>query len=453
MSHGDRVAVLGGGVAGLAAAVRLHQAGCRVTLIETRNRLGGRATSFTDRATGQRIDNCQHVVLGCCTNLLDLYTRLGVIHQIEWHDAMYFASADGRVDTLRPSPLPAPIHLAWSLLQFRAYRSGEKLALARAMRAIASTNRQDCTGETFGQWLARHGQPDRLIRRFWDVVVISACNLPCHRVAAEPALQVFQEGFLAHRRAWRLGVPRCPLVDLYDPADLFIDDLRLGSRVQSIEGSARVTRVLLDSGEVVEADSYVLALPFESIRAVVSDALAAADPRLDQPAPMEHSPILGVHLHFEAPITELPHIVLLDRSVQWVFFKDGGRTAHAVISAADAWMALPAPEILARVRADLAAHFPDARPDGGATLLRHHIVKEKRATFAATPGAERYRPSTSGRIDNLFFAGDYCATGWPATMEGAARSGYAAAGAILGENQLIPDLTPSLAYQIAASLP
>ncbi len=453
MTKAARVAVIGGGVAGLAATVRLHEAGCHVTLIEARNRLGGRATSFTDPTTGQRIDNCQHVVLGCCTNLLDLYRRLGVAHQIEWHDRMYFASADGKIDVLKPSILPAPLHLSLSIMGFGAYSVSEKFALTTAMKAIASTDRRACTDVTFRQWLRQCGQSERLIRRFWDVVVVSACNLPCDRVAAEPALQVFQEGFLAHRDAWRLGVPHCPLVDLYDPAHQFVDDLRLSTRVQRIEGSSQVEQLTLDDGSSVEADAYVLALPFEQLPGVMSDDLLRGDARLTQSRELQHSPILGVHLHFERPVSELPHVVLLDASVQWVFFKNAGRTAHAVISAAQDWMNLSADEIVSRVRADLASQFSEAAIGGANPLLKQHVVKEKRATFAATPGAQKYRPGTTGPTSNLLLAGDYCTTGWPATMEGAARSGYAAAGSILGEDLMVADLAPSLLYGIASSIP
>lgn len=449
VSASGRVAVLGGGVAGLAAAVALHQAGRQVILIEARNRLGGRATSFTDPATGERIDNCQHVVLGCCTNLLDFYRRLGVVEKIGWHDHMYFASEGGRIDVLKPSILPAPLHLAPSLMRFHAYSSGEKWALARCMRAIASVDRRPLINITFREWLAQHAQPERLIRRFWDVVIVSACNLPCDCVAAEPALQVFQQGFLAHRDAWRLGVPRCPLVELYDSAVRFIDDLRLGTRVVRIEGESCIERAVLDDGSTIEADAYVLAMPFEHICGVVNEAMMRRDVRLAQPAALAHSPILGVHLRFDRPLSDLPHAVLLDADVQWVFFKDRGRTAHAVISAADAWMALSAEEIIARVRADLAARFPEAAELSGNALRARHVVKEKRATFAAIPGAEAHRPPTCGPIENLFLAGDYCATGWPATMEGAARSGYAAAGAILGRNLLVPDLGPAPLYRAA----
>jgi len=306
---------------------------------------------------------------------------------------------------------------------------------------------------TFAHWLDQHGQPERLIHRFWDVVVVSACNLPCNRVAAEPALQVFQDGFLAHRHAWRLGVPRCPLLELYDPAERFVNDLRLGTRVVRIEGRDRVESIRLDDGSMIQADAYVMALPFEQVPAVMNESLAKRDDRIGAARGLEHSPILGVHLHFERPVSDLPHVVLLDARVQWVFFKNGGRTAHAVISAADEWMRLSVDAIVSQVRVDLASQFPDVALDGSNALLARQVIKEKRATFAARPGAQNHRPPTRGAIDNLYLAGDYCRTGWPATMEGATRSGYAAAGAILGRNLLIDDLKPSLPYQIAASMP
>ncbi len=445
----ETVLIAGGGLAGLAAALRLREAGLRVTLLEARTRLGGRASSFEDPADGRLIDNCQHVLMGCCTNLLDFYRRLGVTDRIAWHDRYHFLTSGGRRETLAIAPLPAPLHFAPSMLTFRSYSLREKVALARGMNALIRASQKDCESQTFAQWLARHRQPRRLIDRFWNPVIVSACNLPVSRVSAAPAIQVFRQGFLANRIAPRLGLATCPLAELYAPAASHIDDLRLRARVELILGSDRVEGVRLrGSDEPLTADAYLCALPFEAMETVLDPALIERDPQLAAPARLQHSPILGVHLWFDRPLSALPHAALPDHQVQWLFFHDAGRSVHAVISAADEWMPRSHDEILARVLRDLYDVLPDAVE---ADLLDSRIVKERRATFAPTPGSAALRPGPRTAVDNLFLAGDYCETGWPATMEGAVRSGYRAAAAILGLEDralLAPDLQAQWGFRL-----
>ncbi len=436
MSSGGRAAtaiVVGGGIAGIAAALRLAEAGVAVTLLETRKKLGGRATSFTDVRTGAVIDNCQHVTMGCCVNYLDLLRRLGVGHKVRWLEESYWVEAGDRRSALRPGLLPPPGHFAGAFLGAKFLTPGEKFAVARAMASIVRTRRDEWRAVTFGQWLRMYRQPERVVRRFWEPVVISACNLPCERVAASVALHVFQEGFLATREGPRVGVASVPLIELYDPAEAAIvragGRLRLGASVERV-GPRSVT---LTGGESISAGAVICAVPPERASRLADDPTRVSDPRFDAMARATHSPILGVHMVFDRPVLGLHSAVLVERATQWVFRKDQeGRSLHAVISSAEDWMPLDEDEITRRVLDDLHACFPDS---SRAVLLSSRPVKEKRATYAATPEIERLRPTTLGPLgrDGVILAGDFVQSGWPATMEGAARTGYMAAAAALGE--------------------
>jgi zeta-carotene desaturase len=450
------VAIIGGGLAGIAAAVKLAEAGWRPLVLESRKRLGGRATSFVDPRSGLLLDNCQHVLLGCCTNLIDLYERLGVAERIEWHRSLFWTAGHGAIDEMRPGPLPAPLHLAGAFGRLSFLGADERRHVRRAMWRImrmGETGRTAWQDRTFAAFLAECGQPEAVVRRFWSAVVVSACNLAVERVSAAHALQVFRTGFLASRWSSTMGVPAVPLVDLYDPAVAIIEraggEVRLGVSAKSIAyDGRRVTGVVTDEG-VVAAAAVVSAVPFDRLEKLASGALRIADRRLQGLDRFEASPILGVHLHFADEVMAHPHLVVVDRGVQWLFNKgrdDAGlQHVHAVISAADAWMDLPEPEIVERVMEDVRDVLPAAR---GREPVAARAVKEKRATFAATPEIEPHRPRAApgyvgvkgGGVENLFLAGDWCDTGWPATMEGAVRSGYAAAAAITGRGGVVEDV-------------
>lgn len=446
------VVVVGGGIAGIAAALRLAQGGARVELLETRRKLGGRATSFTDPRTKQVLDNCQHVALGCCTNYLALCDELGVTDAIAWHDAIYWIEPGGRTSVMRPAPLPVPGHYGPSLLAAKFLTPGERLAVARAMLAALTTERARHAGGPFSDWLARAGQSPRAIERFWEPIVVSACNVTCAACDASVALHVLQEGFLAHRHSARMGLSAVPLLRLYDPAEEVIrsagGSVRLGASVVRVGAREAV----LADGERVGADRVVCALPFErALRVLALDEPAMAS-RLSGVERLGHSPIIGVHLLFDRPVLGTANAVLVGRGTQWLFRKDeGGRAVHAVISAADAWVGLDEDEIVQRVLDDVRACIPSA---SGAEPVSVRAVKEKRATFAPTPASVRCRPGAVDRADPLtgpVLAGDWTDTGWPATMEGAARSGFIAAAYALGEDPasaLKPALAPSLLVRL-----
>lgn len=428
--------VVGGGIAGMACAIRLAERGVVVTLLETRKKLGGRATSFQDVRSGRWLDNCQHVVLGCCTNYLDLLGRLGVREKIVWHREQYWIEEGGRTSVIRPGVLPAPGHFTGSFLGAAFLTLGEKLQIARACSAIMRVDRSGFEDSTLATFLRDHGQSERTIRRFWSPVVVSACNLDVDRVSAASALHVFQEGFLAAKSAADIGVPGVPLLDLYERAEAAIvrgcGRVVLGAGVRSIDEAGATTT----EGERFTADAVVCAVPVERVNRVVDEAIRAGDLRFARLDEFTHSPILGVHLTFDRPVMpSFPHAVLVDRPTQWLFRKDdAGMYVHAVISAADEWVALDEEQIGQRVLADVRACLPAMQGRDPPRLVSVRAVKEKLATFAPVPGVQRLRPKATGQ-SSIILAGDYTDTGWPATMEGATRSGYAAAAAVLGASE------------------
>lgn len=425
------VGVVGGGLAGLACALTLARAGVAVTLFEQRRRLGGRATSFVDQQSGQTIDNCQHVALGCCDRYLALLEKLGKRDRIAWHDRQWWVEAGGRTSVLEPlawhRALPGFASHAGSFLRASFLSIADKAAIATAMGQLTYVDRDAFVDVTFGEWLQQHQQPASAIERFWSPVIVSACNGEVSCVAASSAMHVFQDGLLAGARASRIGVPTVPLVELYDAAEVTLRDaggeLRLGETVEAISPTTVSTRT-----QDHEFRAVVCAVPFEKAR----KWLPASDPRVGQMARAEHSPILGVHLTFDRPVLATPHAVLVSCGTQWLFRKDdAGRVVHAVISAADAWMEMSEAQIVARVASDIAEWLPGSR---GAQVVHARAVKERFATFLPTPGFERVRPSAlpadARAGEAIVLAGDYTATDWPATMEGAVRSGERAAMAI-----------------------
>lgn len=437
--------MVGGGLAGLATACALSEAGYRVQLLERRPYVGGRASSYEHPGTGEVMDNTQHILLGCCTNLIHFYRGLGVAEQIHWSDNITFLEPGGRQSVLRPGNAPAPLHNATSFLRAAALSIGDKLAISRAMMAFLRGTPED-SGENFAHWLERHGQTQRSIRRFWNPVLVSALNEDLDRVSVHYAGMVFRESFMRSARAGWMGIPKIPLSELYGHATRFIEShggtvrLRTSAEGFAYDHSRRKWNVQASNGEI-EADAVVMALSFEAMQKVLP-----ALPQVDGPTAnllaqqldhFEHSPITGIHLWFDRPITNLKHAVLLDTTIQWLYNKsllqpetrgkDAGHYVEVVVSASKSLVRMPQQEIIDLTLRELGLFFPAVRD---AKLLKAAVVKEVRATFSVTPGIDRYRPGPATQWPNLFIAGDWIATGWPATMEGAVRSGYLAAEAL-----------------------
>jgi squalene-associated FAD-dependent desaturase len=424
----SEVIVAGGGLAGLAATTALVSVGYKVKLFEARPFLGGRATSY--QIDDETIDNCQHILLRCCVNLMDFYGRLGVADDIKFHRDIFFIEPGGRMSTLRSGLLPAPNHFAESFLRLTFLNLSEKLAVARAIRAIDRERaREDLDRITMRQWLEEQRQPVRVIERFWRQVLVSAINEELDRMAASHGFQVFRLGFLARKNSYEMGVPAVPLGDLYGHR-ISGADLQTRSLIEKfVIENGRVAHALV-GGEQIRADHYISALPFERISAVIPDL------PLDL-SEFEHSPITGIHLWFDRPVTDLPHATLLDRTIQWMFNKSEGRYVQLVVSASRSLATMPRAEVIALAVRELTEFFPTV---SAAKLEKAHVVKEIRATFSAAPGLEQKRPQSRTSIPNLFLAGDWTRSGWPATMEGAVRSGYLAAEAISGKKFLLPDI-------------
>ncbi len=452
------VAIVGGGLAGLATAASLVDRGVRITLFESRPRLGGRASSFQDPLTGEMVDNCQHVSMACCTNLADFCRKVGVADLFRRVPDLLFLSPEGKLSRLAAGGLPAPLHLSGSFLKANYLSWLERLRVGYGVACLASS-RDDRPGEPFEAWLRRHGQTDRTIERYWATVLVSALNERLDRMDVGHARKVFVDGFLRTRDGYQMEVPLAPLGELYGSRLerwLAIQEVevRLTTGVRSIEvdEDGHLTGLQLRSGETVEADFVVLAAPFDRVAGFLPDEVRERIPSLRGLDAIESSPITGVHLWFDRRVCPFEHVVTVGRLIQWVFdhsaiqgrtTEDGqGQYLQIVISASYDLLALDKHEIRDAVLADLASIWPEARE---AKLDRWWVVTEHGATFAVRPGIDALRPAQRTPVEGLFLAGDWTSTGWPATMEGAVRSGYLAAEGILedlGQPQRLirPDL-------------
>jgi zeta-carotene desaturase len=433
-----KVMVAGGGLAGLATAAALGSAGYEVELLESRAFLGGRATSYPLPASdsGEVIDNCQHILLRCCVNLLDFYRRLGVENEVRFHREFFYLEPGGRLSVLKAGGLPAPLHFTGSFLNFHALSLADKIAIGRGLLAVRKDyhKRSDLDQVTMAAWLKEKKQTQRAIDRFWGPVLVSAINEELDRMAATHGLQVFWLGFLASANSYEMGIPMVPLGELYSTGKWTgMGGVKLRTRCTveqfRVENGA-VAGVKTNQG-ALSADAYVSALPFERVVGLDLDVKG-----------FEHSPITGIHLWFDRSVTSLPHAVLLDRTIQWMFNKGEGKYIQLVVSASRSLTAMPRGEVIDLALRELVDFLPAVSE---ARLEKAHVVKEVRATFSAVPGLEAARPVSATPLSNLFLAGDWTRSGWPATMEGAVRSGYLAAEAVTEhfgkrEKFLLPDI-------------
>jgi squalene-associated FAD-dependent desaturase len=443
-SSQQTVAIVGGGLAGLAAGCALSDVGYRVQLFERRPYLGGRASSYQHPGTGEVVDNCQHVLLGCCTNLIDLYRRSGVEDKVHWFTRLNFLEPGGRNSIIDIGSLPAPLHTAPTFLTSKALNLRDKLRIAKAMLYLRGDLPDD--GVSFLDWLRKHKQTEQAINRFWAPVLVSALNEDLNKCSSRYAGLVFRESFLKSAEAGKMGIPAIPLSDLYSAAGEYIrqrgGEVNLRASVEGFKVDADGVRLCI-GGEELRTDFAVMAAAFNVIASLLPDDEASI-PLRGMTAQLESSPITGIHLWFDRQITDLEHAVLLDRTIQWMFHKSkllnrGGEGSYVelVVSASKALVEMGRQEIIDLAVRELGEFFPAARE---AKLTKATVIKEIHATYSPKPGVDAYRPKAQSAWPRVFLAGDWTDTGWPATMEGAVRSGYMAAEALTGKCFVVPDL-------------
>lgn len=440
--------VVGAGFAGLSAAVRMARGGARVLVLEARARLGGRATAFTDRETGEVVDNGQHVLLGCYTETFKFLDHIGALGnlRIQPQFAVTMVDRSGRRSRLVCPSLPAPFHLLAGVLEWDALSAADKLSALRMRAPLGLAVRQASgrsgdaiaasPGETVENWLIRNGQSARIRELLWDPLALAALNQSPDVAAAPVFARVLGEMFGSDSRTAAIALPVKPLHLMYaEPARAYIQT-KQGSVFSSASAKLRVENdavVRVDArGERWTADKVVSAVPWFRLPELFESEPAALAQILGRARDMIPSPIVTVNLWFDRPVIDEPFLGLPGRAMQWVFDKRllfGGETSHLslVSSGASPLTGLANQELISAAHHELLDALPAIR---AARLVRATVIREPRATFSLAPG-QPPRPQVATPIRRLWLAGDWIDTGLPATIESAVRSGHAAADAAL----------------------
>jgi squalene-associated FAD-dependent desaturase len=426
-----RVVVVGGGLAGIAAALDCAAAEAAVTLVEVRPRLGGAAYSF--ERDGLWLDNGQHVFLRCCEAYRALLGRLGSAEDTVLQDRMAITvlAPGHRPARMARGGLPAPVHLAGSLLRYPHLGLSERLAAARGALALRRVDPDDeaTDAQTFGSWLRAHGQSERTVAVFWELIARPTLNLRVDEASLAAAAFVFRRGYIEHANAGDLGYARAPLQRVHgDAAWRALDaagvEVRLGWRAERIE--SRPLRVI-GAGEQLDADAVIAAVPHDRAAGLLPDGAVHDRDSLER---LGTSPIVNLHVCYDRRVLEHEFAAAIGSRVQFVFDRtasaglEHGQCLAVSLSAADEEIELSGDELRARFVPALAELLPAAR---GANVDRFVVTRERFATFRASAGSRALRPGPRTGIDGLALAGAWTDTGWPATMEGAVRSGHAAA--------------------------
>jgi squalene-associated FAD-dependent desaturase len=437
MSSG-RVAVVGGGLAGITAALDCAAAGAQVTLLEVRPRLGGAAYSF--ERDELRLDNGQHVFLRCCTAYIALLDRLGSrpLTTMQRRLDIPVLAPGGRLARLRRSGLPAPLHLAGALARYSHLGAADRARAVRAALALRRLDPEDARLDerSFGSWLAEHGQRPAAIEALWDLIARPTLNVTAGEASLAQAAQVFRTGLLTHAGAGDVGWARAPLGDVHDgPAQRALAaarvDVRLRWRAERVAHGPSGWSVE-GPGQRVAADAVIVAVPHDRLAGLLPDGALAAPERLST---LGVSPIVNLHVAYDRRVSDLAFAAAVRSPVQFVFDRTessgwkGGQLLAISLSAADEDMQRRPEELRARYLPALAELFPAAR---SASVERFVVTREHAATFRAAPGAKALRPDARTLLPGLALAGAHTTTGWPATMEGAVRSGHTAADEVLG---------------------
>jgi zeta-carotene desaturase len=440
--------IIGGGFAGLAAGVALAEGGCRVRLLEQKPYLGGRARSFVDPTTGSVVDNGQHIFMGCYHATISFLSKIGTLDRVRFQERLtvQFLDRNGRLSRLQCPDLPSPWHVLLGVLRSGSFTLREKMEVLRLGMALRRTEEAQRGPKQLSvrEWLTQLGQSPSLQRNFWDLLCIAALNEDPDIANAALFEHVLRLALFTSPADSRLGVARVGLSEVY--VDAAADFIRAkGGSVERGRGVAgllvsegQCQGVLLSTGERIEAANVVSAVPSFQFAALLPDELPRRGPLFGSLALLRPAPIISINLWFDRPITDLDFAGLRGATIQWLFnkgkiFDRGDGYVSLVLSGAHRHIATSKEELLATALRELGDFFPEA---GRARLLHSLVIKERFATFSPTWAAEELRPATRTPIGGLFLAGDWTATGLPATIEGAVQSGYAAAQAMMNDARI-----------------
>ncbi len=433
-----QIGIVGGGLAGLSGAIACGDAGARVTLFEARTRLGG--ATWSSQRDGLWIDNGQHVFLRCCESYIAFLRRLGVMDLVTIQDRLDIpVLMPGRgIARLRRGTLPAPLHMTGSLLHYSHLSVLDRLRVGRAALALRDLDLSDpkLDAQSFGSWLREHGQSEAAIERFWDLFTRGTINLRAHDASLALAVKVFQTGLLTDPRAGEIGISKVPLSQLHaEPAARELE--RLGGVVQT---SAPVEAVECGPHGEVSVRSRDRVFPFDAvIVATPHDAAAEILPdqaKVDREAlrALGKSPIMNLHIVYDRVVMDEPFAAGVETPMQWIFDHTAaaglpsGQCLTVSLSAADAYLGVSREKLRAQFEPALQRLFPAAKD---AQIVEFFVTCERAATFRGAPGTASMRPKTETGVRTISLAGSWTDTGWPATMEGAVRSGNNAARAAL----------------------
>ncbi|MCW2717173.1 hydroxysqualene dehydroxylase HpnE [Pseudonocardia sp.] len=443
-----RIGVVGGGLAGITAALRCADAGAEVTLFEGRSRLGGVAGSFR-RAAGDGVldvDTGQHVFLRCCSAYRGLLDRLGVADLVTLQDRLDIPvhGPGARPGRLRRTGLPAPLHMGAALLGHRPLPLRDRLRLGVAALALRGVDAADpaTDAQSFGAWLGAHGQSPRAVDTLWDLVGIATLNERARGASLALAATVFQLGLLTDAAAGDIGWARVPLGRLHDEAARRAlreagVAVRTSTKVRSLHPADQGWQIEVEEEELV-MDGVICAVPPPAAHTLLPDGALDLPPGWVEG--LGSSPIVNVHVVYDRTVLNTPFAAGIDTPVQWVFDRTGQSGLHRVhpapaqylavsLSAADDVIGEPVAVLRERMLPALVALLPAARD---AEVLEFFVTREPHATFRPAPGTAALRPPARTALPGLAVAGAWTATGWPATMEGAVRSGEAAADVLCG---------------------
>jgi len=435
------VAVVGGGVAGLAAASALADAGQRVIVLEARGALGGRATAFRDRVTGELVDNGQHVLFGCYHETFRFLRRIGAEDRVAIQPSLEvpYLDASGRRSVLRCPNWPAPLHLLGGILRWDALSLADKVRALRVAPGLAGTaSRVQHTSATVSDFLDWRGQRGRVRTWLWEPLAVAALNQAPNEAAAAPFLRVLRLMFAGSRTDASLAFPARPLHEMYaEPAQRFIEArggviaLNALARVRIDRGSVAGIEV---RGEPIGAATVIAAVPWFALESLLTGDVGPMAATIARASAMVSKPIVTVNLWYDRVVMQDAFLGLPERQMQWVFDKRrvfGESASHLslVASGADALVSQDNAALIALAAREVADAIPAAR---GATLVRGTVVREKRATFSVAPGQPR-RPPVETPIRGLVLAGDWIETGLPGTIESAAVAGHRAAQSTLND--------------------